>query len=150
MKIYLGADHAGFNLKEKIKAYLLKKGYQVEDMGNTALEPGDDYPDYAYPVAKLVAASDGQDRGILFCGSGIGVNIVVNKVRGIRSMNALNQIVAKRAREHEDINVLSLGGIYVNEDQAKRIVDLFLTTPKSRATRHARSIEKIIQLERNR
>jgi len=141
VKIAIGSDHGGFELKEKIKAYLKKKKIKVEDFGTDSLESCD-YPDFAYLVAKAVAKKK-YDRGILVCGSGVGVTIVANKVPGIRAVNAYSVDIAKQSRLHGDCNVLCLGGRYIKNDKALKIVETWLKTPFSNEDRHLRRIRKI-------
>lgn len=154
MKIYLGSDHAGFELKESIKPFIKNKGYEVEDMGAHSFDKGDDYPDYGYPVAKAVADSDGKAKGILFCGSAEGISIVANKVKGIRAVVVWTTTNAKHSREHNDANVLCLSGGKtrtpipgLSVDEAKKIVDVWLETPFSGEERHVRRLGKIKGLE---
>ncbi len=141
MKIAIASDHGGFKLKEEIKKFLEKEGYQIKDFGTNS-EESCDYPDFAYPAAKAVAEGT-FDRGILFCGSGVGASIVANKVKGIRAVNAWDEDIAKQSREHGDCNVLALGGRYVSPSKAKKIVDVWLKTPFSGDERHLRRIRKI-------
>lgn len=141
MKIALGSDHGGFKLKEEIKKFLSDRKIEFKDFG-TSSEASCDYPDFAYPVAEAVAIKE-FDRGILFCGSGVGVTIVANKVPGIRAVNAYNEEIAKQSREHGDCNVLALGGRYLDPEKAKKIVEIWLNTPFSDDARHRRRIKKI-------
>jgi len=147
--IYLGADHRGFNLKEKLKALLEEEGYEFEDLGNVIYDPDDDYPDFAAAVARRVAENPDEDRGILLCGSGVGVDIVANKVKGVRSALVWsdNEALVRQSRQHDDSNVLSLPADHLNEEQAKKIVKLWLETPFSKEERHRRRIEEIANLE---
>ena len=146
MKIAIGADHAGFELKEKLKDYLKSEGYDVVDLGPNEYEPGDDYPLYAAPVARMVG--DGEvDRGVLVCDSGIGVDIVANKISGVRSALVNDEELAKLTRMHNDTNVLSLGAMFVDDEKAKRIVKNWLETDFSNAERHMRRIQEIEELE---
>jgi ribose 5-phosphate isomerase B len=145
MKIALGADHAGFELKEKIEKYLIAKGITVDDRGTNSSESVD-YPDYARLVAEEVA-NKRADRGILLCGTGIGMSIAANKVPGIRAANAHNESEAQIIREHNDSNVLTLGGRVLDESTAFKIIDLWLSTPFA-GGRHARRVEKIGEIER--
>jgi ribose 5-phosphate isomerase B len=145
MKIALGADHAGFELKEKIEKYLIAKGITVDDRGTNSSESVD-YPDYARVVAEEVA-NKRADRGILVCGTGIGMSIAANKVPGIRAANAHNQSEAQIIREHNDSNVLTLGGRVLEETTAFAIIDLWLSTPFA-GGRHARRVEKIGEIEK--
>ena len=147
MKIAIASDHAGFDLKEKLKAYLGEEGHDVVDVGPENYEPGDDYPKFAAPAAEMVARGDA-DRGIVICDSGIGVDIVANKVPGIRSALVHDEELAKLTREHNDSNVLALGTIFVDEEKAKRIADNWLNTDFSGAERHTRRINQIADIEK--
>jgi len=145
MKIALGSDHAGFELKEKIKKYLTGKGISVDDRGTNSSESVD-YPDFARVVGEEVVNKQA-DRGILVCGTGIGMAIAANKVPGIRAANAHNESEAQIIREHNDSNVLTLGGRVLDENSAYKIIDLWLSTPFA-GGRHARRVEKIAEIER--
>jgi ribose 5-phosphate isomerase B len=145
MKIAIGADHAGFVLKEKLLQVLGREGHQVEDFGPRSAEPCD-YPDYAQPVARQVA--DGRaDRGILVCSTGIGMAIAANKVTGVRAAPAESEDEVKLTREHNDANVLTLGAKYLDEQRAMRLVRIFLETEFA-GGRHARRVAKIAQIEK--
>lgn len=146
MRIFLGADHGGFKLKNKIKLWLEEQNYQVEDMGAAVLDPKDDYPVYAIEVARQVV-KDGQARGLLFCRSGAGMAIAANKIKGIRAAEAWDERSAKHARQHNKANVLSLGADWMNFNQAKKIIKVFFETEFSQADRHQKRIELISQLE---
>lgn len=145
MKIALGADHAGFELKEKIRGYLQQKGIIVDDRGTKSSESVD-YPDYARLVGEDVI-NKRADFGILVCGSGIGMSIAANKVPGIRAVNAHDETEAHLAREHNDANVLTLGGRFLEESVAQKIIDKWLSTPFA-GGRHGKRVEKISQIER--
>src|SRR3989338_5792816 len=125
-KIYLGADHAGFALKEKIKKWLTQKKISFVDLGDTTLKPKDDYPDYAVKVAKKVVKS--KSKGILICGSGQGVCIVANKIKGIRAALAEHIKDAYLARKDDDCNLLCLPGRTMNIKTAQKVVKTFLET----------------------
>ncbi|MEK9186157.1 MAG: RpiB/LacA/LacB family sugar-phosphate isomerase [Patescibacteria group bacterium] len=142
MTIYIGADHRGFALKEYIKQYLAGEGHAVHDCGNTAYDESDDYPDFAKQVAEGVAG-ELDARGIVLCGSGNGVAIVANKIRGIRAAVALTVEQARRARSDEDANIVALAADYTNEEQAREIIEAFLSTPFLGEERHMRRIGKI-------
>lgn len=142
MKIFLGADHNGFAIKEYIQDYLEGKGYKVEDLGNVRLNLKDDYPDYAKAVAKKVQKTK-DSLGILFCGSGQGMCITANKFKGIRAALAWSVGAAKKSRHDDDSNIICLPSWGINRDQARRIVNGWLTTPFSKAPRHKRRIKKI-------
>lgn len=144
MRIYIGADHGGYQLKEELKKYLGEIGHEVEDMGAHELNPEDDYPDFVFPVALRVAQSKPHEAmGIVIGRSGNGEVITANKVKGIRAALCWNEEVAKKAREHNDANILSLSADYTDTETAKIIVKTFLETPFSEEERHKRRIEKI-------
>jgi ribose 5-phosphate isomerase B len=146
-RIALGADHAGYHEKESVKKYLEESGYPVDDLG-TWSEESVDYPDYAKAVAERVAA--GQDQfGILICGTGIGMAITANKIPGIRAALAHDVTTARLAREHNDANVLTLGGRVVGDAEALDIVKRFLTAQFA-GGRHQRRIDKISELDQAR
>ena len=146
-RIILGSDHAGFRAKETIKTFLLGAGYPVEDAGTHSEEPVD-YPDYAKAVGDRVAAGS-DSLGIVVCGTGIGVSIAANKVEGIRAALAHDSLTARRAREHNDANVLALGGKIVGEDEAIAIVQEFLAAEFA-GGRHQRRVEKFSEMDRAR
>jgi ribose 5-phosphate isomerase B len=145
MKIALGADHAGFELKEKIRQHLADKGIAVDDVGTHSSQPVD-YPDYARRVGEEVVAKQAE-RGILICGSGIGMAIAANKVPGIRAANGSSEVEAQLSREHNDANVLTLGARLLEHNLALKIVDRWLSTPFS-GGHHLRRVEKISEIER--
>jgi ribose 5-phosphate isomerase B len=144
VRVAIGSDHAGFRLKEAVKAHLAEKGIETIDVGTTGDAPVD-YPDYAAAVAGRVV-SGAADRGILVCGTGIGMAIAANKVRGIRAASATDLESARLSREHNDANVLTLGGRITPPGLALDIVQLFLDTPFA-GGRHQRRIDKISALE---
>jgi ribose 5-phosphate isomerase B len=146
MKIALGADHRGFAEKENLKALLEAQGHIINDVGAHALDMNDDYPDFAYAAAMLVGEKQAE-RGILLCGSGMGMDIVANKVRGVRATIIRNTDEAKYARDHDDINVITLAADALDASTMSSIVDVFLTTPFSQEERHARRIEKLRMIE---
>ena len=145
MKIALGADHAGYELKDKIKLHLQQQGIEVRDEGTSSPESVD-YPDYARSVAHDVSEQRA-DLGILVCGSGIGMAITANKVDGIRAANVSTDYEAQMSREHNNANVLALGARILNPDQAFTIVDKWLTTQFA-GGRHERRVEKIMAIEK--
>lgn len=147
--LYIGADHRGYNLKEEIRKYLDELKMKYEDLGAFSLNPDDDYPDYAKEVAQRVAEAPEEHRGILFCGSGVGVNIVANKFDGIRSALVWNEKVAKASRVDDNANVLSLPADDLTTEETKKIVKIWLETPFTREERHYRRIKKIEEIERN-
>src|SRR3990167_5876421 len=139
--IYLGADHAGWTLKETIEEYLKTEGYKVVDMGNEHLVNDDDYPDFGHAVAKRVVTDPGS-HGIVLCGNAQGICMVSNKVRGIRAATGFNAEAAKTARTDDDSNVLCLPARFLKPAEAKKIVDAWLDTPFSGADRHVRRLKK--------
>ncbi len=141
MKIAIGSDHAGFKAKEIVKAFLKRKKFSVEDFGTFSKESVD-YPDYAYPVANGVAQGK-FDRGILICGSGVGMSIAANKVKGIRAVLVHDTYTAKQSREHGDCNVLCLAGKKLTKAKLNKIVDVWTKTKFSGEERHLRRIRKI-------
>jgi len=141
--IYLGADHRGFQLKEEIKKFLAEKKYQFEDMGNFAYDPNDDYTDFAKLVAQKVSEKPEERKGVLICGSGVGVDITANKFHGVRSALADDVATAKQSREHDNTNVLSLPADEVNFELAKQILETWLATPFSNGEKYKRRIDKI-------
>jgi ribose 5-phosphate isomerase B len=143
MTIALGADHAGFELKQYIKEKLEEKNYTVQDYGTNSAESVD-YPDFAVATARAVAEGKAE-RGILICGSGIGVNITANKVEGIRAANCLTTEMAALSRQHNNANVLTLGSRLVDEKTAEDIALTFLAT-EFEGGRHERRVEKIHSL----
>jgi len=144
MRIALGADHAGFALKDKIKEHLSARGIEVRDEGTNS-GASVDYPDYARLVAEDVAHGRA-DQGILVCGTGIGMAISANKAPGIRAANADTEFEAQMAREHNDANILTLGARVVDEAAAVRIVDVWLATNFA-GGRHQTRVDKIMGIE---
>jgi ribose 5-phosphate isomerase B len=145
--LYLGADHRGFMLKERIKSWLSLRGILFQDMGAEILNADDDYPDYAEAVAREVAKKPEENRGILICGSGAGVCVVANKFRGIRAALALNPDMARVLRNDDDVNVLCLASDFTNEEEALAIMDAWLHTPAGAEERYKRRIAKIGDIE---
>jgi ribose 5-phosphate isomerase B len=140
MKIALGTDHAGYLLKEVIKKHLESKGYAVADFGTNS-EAAVDYPDFIRPAAESVAAGK-NDLGIVFGGSGNGEAMVANKVKGIRCAVCWNEVSARLAKEHNNANVISMGGRMVTEEDGVRIVDAWLNA-RFEGGRHQRRIDKV-------
>jgi len=141
----IGSDHAGFDLKEKLKRHLLKKRFRVRDFG-TYSKDSCDYPDFAYILARQVARNSGL-RGILICKTGIGNSIVANKVNGVRAALCYNVEAAKLSRQHNDSNVLVLGSAFVDLRKARRILDVWLAT-EFEGGRHKRRVDKIKTIEK--
>lgn len=145
MKVAIACDHAALELKNAVKKHLTDRGFEVVDFGIN--EPGSvDYPDYALPVAEAVAGGK-VDKGILICGTGIGMSICANKVKGIRCALCSDTFSAHATREHNDANVLAFGERVVGGGLALDIVDAFLDTPFSNAERHVKRIDKITAIE---
>jgi ribose 5-phosphate isomerase B len=143
--VALGADHAGFHLKEALKAWLIDHGYQVVDYGTHSAESVD-YPDYAAQVADAVADRK-VERGVLVCGTGIGMTITANKVPGVRAALCSDLYTARMSREHNDTNVLALGGRLMGPEMAVDILRMWLETDFS-GGRHRRRVDKIGDVER--
>jgi len=147
--LYIAADHAGYPLKEELKPFLQEMGFEVVDLGNEQLDPADDYPDFAFRLAKNVVESDEESRGILICGTGQGVCIAANKVDGIRAALVHDEFTALSAAEHLNANVICLGGRVTDFDTAKKLVKIWLETEFSGDERHERRLEKIENIEKD-
>ena len=142
MRIAIGADHAGYRLKELIREHLENTGHDVNDFGAHSLDKKDDYPDFAFPVAKSVSAG-GSDIGILVCSTGIGMSITANKVAGIRAALVVTEEFARTARSHNHANIITLpGNGYLDDTQAVKIVDAYLGAEEEEG-RHQRRVDKI-------
>jgi ribose 5-phosphate isomerase B len=142
--IIVGSDHAGFDLKERVKEWLEVRGFAVEDVGTRSPQQVD-YPDYAHLVARAVGSGK-RARGVLICGTGIGVSIAANRHAGVRAAVVCGEETARLAREHNDSNVLALGGRTLDPAIAERILDVWLSTPFA-GGRHERRVKKIDQPE---
>ena len=140
MRVYLGSDHAGYEMKEALKPYFAKRGIDLVDVG-TDSEDSVDYPDFAHQVAQGVASGDA-DRGVLVCGSGIGMAMAANKVEGVRAAMITDPELARMMRLHNDANVVTLGGRYIPRELAEEILDAFLDT-EFEGGRHQRRVDKI-------
>jgi ribose 5-phosphate isomerase B len=140
MKIAIGSDHAGFRLKETLKAYLNNRGFGVKDFG-TYSEERADYPDFAHPVASAVEHNE-VDRGVVICGSGNGVNMTANRHHGVRSALCWNEEIAKLARQHNDANVIALPARFISMEEAEKCVDAFFST-EFEGGRHTDRVKKI-------
>lgn len=147
MLIYIGADHRGFQLKESLKNYLKTSGYEVVDVGNDKYVAGDDYPEFAALVARKISLDPENSRGVLLCGSGVGVDVAANKFKNVRSALAFNTEQAAASRSDDNTNVLSLAADYFNEDDAKKILSVWLATNFSGEERHQRRLKKIEDIE---
>lgn len=147
MKVFLAADHGGFHYKEKAEIYLKKLGYEVEDVGDKELDPADDYPQFAYAaVTKLLGSEDSDPRAILFCGSGQGMCIAANRVRGIRAALCWDDKTARETRNDNNSNVLCVPARFMEEKATLQMIETWLKTPFSNAERHARRIREIEDL----
>jgi ribose 5-phosphate isomerase B len=149
LRVHLGSDHAGFQLKAHLVSWLEQRGHQPVDHGPHVYDPDDDYPPFVLSAATAVAAEPGS-VGIVLGGSGNGEAIAANKVPGIRAALAFNDETARLARQHNDANVVSIGARMYDQATATRIVDIFLTTPFSQGERHQRRIHMISEYERTR
>ena len=150
MRIYLGADHQGFYLKNKVFAYLTKRGYDVEDVGDKKLDPNDDFPQFAQAAAlKLIDETDDTDRAILLCGGGQGMAMAANRFRGVRAIVAMTAEDARYGRHDNDANVLSLPARILDNDDDQYwqdIIDTFLMTEFSGAARYTRRNRELDEL----
>ena len=146
MKIFLGADHRGFELKEKIKTWLIQTGQQIEDCGATEIILRDDYVDFAKDVSQKVISEEGS-RGILICGSGAGMNIASNKIKGVRCSIGFNIEQVRSSRNDDNLNILVLASDYIFFDNAKDLIDTFLTSSYNPTDNHVRRLDKIKHLE---
>lgn len=144
--LYIAADHAGYNLKEELKRFFDEVVYPYEDMGSKELNLQDDYPDFAVPLARRVAAEE-NSLGILICGTGVGMCIAANKIKNIRAAVCYDEFTARQSREHNNANILCLGGKTLDPEVAKKMVKVWLETEFSGEERHARRLEKINNIE---
>ena len=148
MTIYIGADHRGFRLKEQLKEVLKNEGYAVTDMGAAEYDGNDDYPDCAKAVAEQVQKAPEEDRGIVICGSGCGVDIVANKFKGVRSALAMSPDHARMARHDDNANVLAIAADFTNNEAAMSMAKVFLTAPFAKLEeRYARRLRKVEEIE---
>lgn len=145
--IFIGADHRGFELKKKLYKHLLDEGFPAVDLGNDHFDPNDDYVDFAYKVAEAVK-NEPENKGILLCGSGVGVDIVANKLPGIRSALVSQPKMSRQAREDDDVNIISLPADLLDEKTAFEIVKIFLETPFSPEEKHRRRLGKLEEIEK--
>jgi ribose 5-phosphate isomerase B len=146
MKIYIGSDHGGFELKSKLKVWLENLGHQVEDLGADSLVQDDDYPDFALKVAQAV--SDGDSLGILICRSGGGMVIAANKVAGIRAVDIYDQKSAVHAKQDNNANVVTISADWNDEESVKKMLTSFLEAVFTAEERHLRRINKILEYEK--
>jgi RpiB/LacA/LacB family sugar-phosphate isomerase len=146
MRIGIGADHGGFVMKEQLARKLAEQGYEVLDFGSVVHDPNDDYPDFAIPLARAVAAGD-VERGVLLCGSGVGASVAANKVSGARAALCHDAYSARQGVEDDDMNILCLGGRTTGIEVAWDCVRNFLGASFSGAARHRRRLAKVKELE---
>jgi ribose 5-phosphate isomerase B len=147
MRVGIATDHGGMELKESIAAKLRAAGYDVVDFGAHALDPNDDYPDFVIPLARAVAGGD-IERGVAVCGSGVGASVCANKIPGIRAALVEDHYSAHQGVEHDDMNVLCLGGRTVGTAVAWELVEAFLNAQFTGEERHQRRLKKVAALER--
>lgn len=147
MTIYIGADHRGFHLKERLSTWLRELGHEVTDCGNTTHDPNDDFPDFSFAVSDSVAGDPGS-RGIVICGSGGGVTIAANKVKGVRCATAVHVADVKHNRQNNDINVIGLSADFTDFDEAKELLEAFLDTEFEAEDRCVRRLNKIAARDR--
>lgn len=152
MKVYIGSDHRGFKLKESLKKYLYENGIEHEDLGAYELDLSDDYPIYAERVANKVVEeldSANEAMGIVICGSGVGVDIAVNKFDKIRAGLGINSEQVKNARLDDDINILAIAADETSQDQAMEMVETFIETEFDPSEKHNRRLKEIEEIEQN-
>jgi ribose 5-phosphate isomerase B len=147
ISVALGADHAGYELKSKLLPWLKEHGFEVIDKGASSLDPLDDYPDFAGPVAQAVASGNAK-RGIVVCGSGVGAVIAANKIPGARASTCHDTYSAGQGVEHDDMNVLCLGARIIGEKLAKELITSFLNAQFIAEGKYRRRLDKVIALER--
>jgi len=146
MRIGIAADHGGFELKEKLSLYLREAGHELIDFGAKTYDPSDDYPDFVTPLARAVAAAQ-VERGLAVCGSGVGASVAANKVIGVRAALITESYSARQGVEHDDMNLLCLGGRVVGIELAKELLKAYLSARYTGEGRHQRRLGKIAALE---
>ncbi len=147
MKVAIGADHAGYDLKQSLIAFLNKQGFQILDLGTDTDEVPSDYPDYAEKVANAVLSGQAE-RGVLVCGSGVGVSIAANKIHGIYAGLCGDTYSAHQGVEHDNMNVICIGARVTGVELAREIVRMFLNAHFSREERHIRRVDKVLEIEK--
>jgi ribose 5-phosphate isomerase B len=147
MKIAMASDHAGLVLKESLKPLVAQLGHEIVDVGAHTNDPLDDYPDFALLLGQAIVAGKAQ-RGLLFCGSGIGASVAANKITGIRAGNCTDHYSAHQGVEHDDMNVLVIGGRIVGGAVAEEMVRAFLAAKFTGEPRHQRRLDKVLAIER--
>ena len=147
MKIAMASDHAGLVLKDSLKPLVAQLGHEIVDVGAHTNDPLDDYPDFALLLGQAIVAGKAQ-RGLLFCGSGIGASVAANKITGIRAGNCTDHYSAHQGVEHDDMNVLVIGGRIVGGAVAEEMVRAFLAAKFTGEPRHQRRLDKVLAIER--
>jgi ribose 5-phosphate isomerase B len=146
MRVGIATDHGGFALKEELAAYLHQAGHEVVDVGAHSLNPGDDYPDFVIPLAQAVAEGK-VERGLAVCGSGVGASVCANKIAGVRAGLVQDHYSAHQGVEHDDMNILCMGGRVVGLAVARDLADAFLAAKFTQEERHVRRLRKVASLE---
>ena len=146
MRISVAADHNGYELKNEISETLKRDGHDVIDMGPHYLDPSDDYPDYAKPLAESVSSGE-TERGIMVCGSGVGASVAANKVKGVRAAVCHDIYSAHQGVEHDNMNILCLGSRIVGTEVVRELVSAFISAEYTNEERHARRLNKVIEME---
>lgn len=146
MTVHIATDHRGFTLKEALKGFVSTLGHSVVDHGSTSYDVTDDYPDTSYAAAKAVAA-DPSALGVVLCGSGVGVNVVANKITGIRCVLGFTENQVEHARESDNCNMLALPADFIDQDTAEKIVKAFLETTFGNEPEDVRRIQKVVKIE---
>jgi len=146
MRVGIATDHGGFDLKNELAAYLRETGHEVVDFGASSLNPGDDYPDFVIPLAQAVAAGN-VERGLAVFGSGVGASVCANKVVGVRAGLIQDHYSAHQGVEHDDMNILCIGGRVIGFIVARELVDAFLAAKFTQEERHVRRLRKVAALE---
>jgi ribose 5-phosphate isomerase B len=148
MKVAVGADHAGFDLKGEVVAWLESQGHQVSDVGAHTMDPNDDYPDFAVAVADSVLSGN-TERGVVVCGSGVGASITANKIKGIRACLCHDTYTARQGVEHDNMNVICIGGRVIGIELTKVVLEAFLGANFIHEERFQRRLDKLMQVEQN-
>ena len=146
MRIAIGGDHRGYELKGPLAEHLKGLGHEVVDVGARVHDPADDYPDFARAVAERVAGGQA-DRGVVVCGSGVGACVAANKVLGVRASVCHDTYSARQGVEHDDMNVLCLGSLVVGDDLARELVSVFVSADFTGEERHRRRLDKVLAME---
>ena len=145
MNIFFGADHRGLELKNKLVEYLQEKNIRIQDFGSYQYDANDDYPDSTQKVAKAISQTPDQSLGIVICGSGVGVSIAANRFPGIYCAVGFDENQIKHARENDHVNMLALASNYIDFEKAKKLVDIFISTPIDNQEKYLRRLNKLDQ-----